>query len=252
MADYNIVEKVTKNGRTFFVMKVKASNIELHNYGYHGNTDLKTLVSAGIIGMNGCFFGKNSSDKTTLNNIVYQGGVPLGSLTDNSDAKRNQTGKAVIYWTGSLLKYADGISTVTDMTIPTAKSSWIQGGIGLYFGKSNWETLMKNSMPEEDWNDLNDNNGKAYRTAMVADTAGKVVYLIACPKTKVTFSELRKDILSYLNVTESTASAYKGITLDGGQSTQIRGYNELGVNGVESPLFARKVPQVIKNTYLNK
>lgn len=249
MADYNVKEKVTVNGRTFFVMRVKAEDIELVNFGYHGSRDVKTLTEAGIIGMNGCFFGNTSSNQTTLNNIVYQSGKPLGSHTDDTDAKRNQTGKAVIYWTGTALKYAENISTSSDLSIPTAKNSWVQGGIGLYFGKTNWKTLMKNSMPAADWNDL---SGTEYRTAMVAKTAAKDVYLFACPKTKVSFDDLRKDILKYFGVTETTASAYKGIALDGGISTQIRGYDKLGVNNIEKPLIGRAVPQVIKNTYLSK
>ena len=89
MANYNLKEKVTLNGRTFFVMRVKAENIELRNFGYHGSTDLKTLTEAGVIGMNGCFFGINIyNGRSTLNNIVYQGGQPLGSLIDDSDVAK--------------------------------------------------------------------------------------------------------------------------------------------------------------------
>lgn len=138
MADYNVKEKVTLNGRTFFVMKVKAENIELCNFGYRGSTDLKAVTEAGIVGMNGCFFGMSiASGKTTLRNIVYQGGKPLGSLSDDTDVEWNNTGKAVIYWTGTTLNYKDGITHISDFTMPTARTSRVQGGIGLYFGKSN-------------------------------------------------------------------------------------------------------------------
>ena len=246
MANYNLKEKVTLNGRTFFVMRVKAENIELRNFGYHGSTDLKTLTEAGVIGMNGCFFGINiNNGRSTLNNIVYQGGQPLGSLIDDSDVAENKVGTAVIYWTGTVLHYNDSVHKIEDFTMPTARDSWIQGGIGLYFGKNNWETLMRNSMGES-WSNLSQ---AAYRTAMVADIGQKDVYLMAWPEDEITFGELREDIFSYFGITESTSSAYEGITLDGGGSTQIRGYDELGINGIEAPSPGREVPQVIVNTY---
>ena len=249
MANYNVKERVTFNGRTFFVMKVKARDIELCNFGYHGSTDLKTLTEAGIIGMNGCFFGKASNGKTTLYNIAYQGGKPIGSLSDDTDAKRNQTGKGLIYWDGTSLRFNDYVADVTSLKIPTASNSWMQGGINLYFGYNNWETMMEPTMEDVEWNDL---RGRAYRTAMVAHISKNDLYLFACPKTQITFSELRKDIFSYFGITESTSSAYKGIALDGGISTQIRGYSESGVNGAETPFLVRAVAQVIKNTYLSK
>ena len=104
---------------------------------------------------------------------------------------------------------------------------------------------MRNSMGES-WSNLSQ---AAYRTAMVADIGQKDVYLMAWPEDEITFGELREDIFSYFGITESTSSAYEGITLDGGGSTQIRGYDELGINGIEAPSPGRKVPQVIVNTY---
>lgn len=248
MAAYNILEAATLNGRTVYVMKVRASDIELVNFGYNASTALKTLSGAEILGMNGCWFGQNpETHATELCNIVYQSGKPLGSLPSNEDATENKVGKSVIYWTGSALKGASGISTVTDMTIPTARGSWVQGGCGLYFGSSNWDYLMENSMPntEEDtgWIYLSQAH---YRTAMVAHPSTGDVYLFAWTKNEINLGELRQDIFTYLGISEYTSYDYFGLMLDGGRSTQIRGLNTSGRPVFQCTLLTRTVPQVIK------
>lgn len=223
-------------------MKVRAKDILLQNFGYHGSTQLKRLSSLHVPGMNGCFFGEASNGKTTLDNIVYQGGKPLGSLTDDSDAMRNNVGKTVIYWTGSSLKYQSGVATVNDMSLPTASNSWVQGGIGLYFGSSNWDALIEASMPAKSWEDLEPAN---YRTAMVAEPAAGNVYLFAWEYHKIQIYEIRQCIFEYFGVSEYTSSAYAGIMLDGGHSTQIGGYDESNKISVYSVNYARAVPQMI-------
>ena len=168
-----------------------------------------------------------------LLNVTYCDGAPVGSAsygTPPRDGTAQTVGDAVIFCYGynaqlseEKVNIADGES-VLDIAGITHASSWAQDGIALSLGKQNWSNRR----------DVSPNHAANGWSAMVADCTTSTVYLIAVRdpgnKNTITQQNIRDAITEYFGITEGSTvnSRYKGILLDGSDSTQMRFRNRYG------------------------
>ena len=195
----------------------------------------KSLMESSYYGINGGWFnlGEPGEIGRGLLNVTYCDGAPVGSAsygTPPRDGTAQTVGDAVIFCYGYNARLSeeevdidDGTSAL-DITGITHVSSWAQGGIALSLGKQNWSN-RKNVSPNQVANGW---------SAMVADCTTSTVHLIAVrdPSNKKTITQqnIRDAITEYFGITEGSTvnSRYKGILLDGGDSTQMRFRNRYG------------------------
>ena len=100
---------------------------------------------------------------------------------------------------------------------PTAV--WIQGGINMHFGNTNWSS-------SENWYfDYGVSSTSTGRTAMVANTKTNELYLIiATSSSGKSITTFRNAMKSYFGFSDSNngSSDYAGLMLDGGASSSMR------------------------------
>ena len=213
-----------------YIYDTPSTNIKLRTLDQQ-----KNLLESSYYGINGGWFnlGESGEIGRGLLNVTYCDGAPVGSAsygTPPRDGTAQTVGDAVIFCCGynaqlseEKVNIADGESAL-DIAGITHASSWAQGGIALSLGKQNWSNRR----------DVSPNHAANGWSAMVADCTTSTVYLIAVRdpgnKNTITQQNIRDAITEYFGITEGSTvnSRYKGILLDGSDSTQMRFRNRYG------------------------
>ncbi len=231
----------TINGKTvtLYEISTRSSNIKVMSFARKHNQAkmVKTLPESGEYGINASWFAIDG-DKHIMN-LAYQNGERQGSILDDSkvqvvegvitDGFTNSVGKSAIFRANGVLGFSSNI--VNSSSSLVSNSTWLQGGINLFLGDSDWSTKFNNE------------GGSAYlspakRSAMVADLMNDKVYLFAVTQN-ISPSTFRTAIMKRLSIQEgNTAYKYFGIMLDGGGSTQMAG-------DTISILSTRPIPQIV-------
>ena len=224
---------------TLYEISTRSSNIKVMSFARKHNQAkmVKTLPESGEYGINASWFAIDG-DKHIMN-LAYQNGERQGSILDDSkvqvvegvitDGFTNSVGKSAIFRANGVLGFSSNI--VNSSSSLVSNSTWLQGGINLFLGDSDWSTKFNNE------------GGSAYlspakRSAMVADLMNDKVYLFAVTQN-ISPSTCRTAIMKRLSIQEgNTAYKYFGIMLDGGGSTQMAG-------DTISILSTRPIPQIV-------
>ncbi len=224
---------------TLYEISTRSSNIKVMSFARKHNQAkmVKTLPESGEYGINASWFAIDG-DKHIMN-LAYQNGERQGSILDDSkvqvvegvitDGFTNSVGKSAIFRANGVLGFSSNI--VNSSSSLVSNSTWLQGGINLFLGDSDWSTKFNNE------------GGSAYlspakRSAMVADLMNDKVYLFAVTQN-ISPSTFRTAIMKRLSIQEgNTAYKYFGIMLDGGGSTQMAG-------DTISILSTRPIPQIV-------
>lgn len=224
---------------TLYEISTRSSNIKVMSFARKTgqNKLVKTLSASGEYGINASWFDING-DKHIMN-LAYQNGVRQGSILNDADVHEingvlpdgftNSVGKSAIFRANGVLGFSSNI--VNSSSSLVSNSTWLQGGINLFLGDSDWSTKFNNE------------GGSAYlspakRSAMVADLMNDKVYLFAVTQN-ISPSTFRTAIMKRLSIQEgNTAYKYFGIMLDGGGSTQMAG-------DTISILSTRPIPQIV-------
>ena len=205
------------SGLTLHIMKTSPSNIVLVNIK-------RTAVkNSNRYGINGGFFTTAGSDYTFYN-IATNNGVsvgPNGSGDANGSGGSSKVGNAALAYHNGKLKMIDDVIRATEaqgaLGSPTAV--WIQGGINMHFGNTNWSS-------SENWYfDYGVSSTRTGRTAMVANTKTNELYLIiATSSSGKSITTFRNAMKSYFGFSDSNngSSDYAGLMLDGGASSSMR------------------------------
>lgn len=228
---------VTVNGNTITLKYIKtaASNIKVLSFSRkYGTETLKTLSAANEYGINASWFANGTDNH--ISNLAYQNGVRQGYFLDDDDVPvvngvvtdgfTNSVGKSLIYSTGGKVYLAPNVPLANTMCSST---TWAQGGIGLYLEYADGYDRFA------DEGDGQFTGDRAARSAMVVDKATDQVYLVATADS-VSVKNFRAAIIQNFSIEED--SLWRGILLDGGGSTQLRGSNVQ----ISS---ARAVPQMV-------
>ena len=224
---------------TLYEISTRSSNIKVMSFARKHNQAkmVKTLPESGEYGINASWFAIDGYKH--IMNLAYQNGERQGSILDDSkvqvvegvitDGFTNSVGKSAIFRANGVLGFSSNI--VNSSSSLVSNSTWLQGGINLFLGDSDWSTKFNNE------------GGSAYlspakRSAMVADLMNDKVYLFAVTQN-ISPSTFRTAIMKRLSIQEgNTAYKYFGIMLDGGGSTQMAG-------DTISILSTRPIPQIV-------
>lgn len=98
-------------GRDVYIVKTKASNIELVNLTSSSYPKGKTIKNSGYYGMNASWYEeiKEGGDiYSCILNIAYQDGKPLGALSQYKYGQKNRVGDCLIYYKNGSVYYAEG------------------------------------------------------------------------------------------------------------------------------------------------
>ena len=233
-ANYRYINQTTANGIELHILKTDASNIMFRNF-----KKKQSLVDSIFFGVNGGFFGGDAI------NIAKCDGVNYGR-TDNDNL-----GGGIITWDGSSLHCYNNSSmrNVETVLSTNEKGTWAQV-YSMFLGASDARERSLAEVNDNDRGYLTDPaDGK---TALVADMSTDTVYLIAArdenDENTITFTDFRRAIQYYLNIPEGStpSSRYKGLMLDGGGSTQLRGKKTNGsIVTVSTSGYKRPLCQVI-------
>lgn len=213
-AHYRYINQTTANGVELHILKTDASNIMFRDLEQE-----RSLVDSIFFGVNGGFFG------TGIINIAKCDGVNYGGQNNDN------VGGGIITWNGSSLHCYTNSSmrNVSTVLSTNATGTWAQGGYSMFLGASD---ARERSLEEVNNTDPNHylTYGSAGKTALVADLSTDTIYLFVARADDpnddlITFTTLRRAIQYYLNIPEGTtpSSRYKGLMLDGGGSSQLRG-----------------------------
>ena len=227
MANNHTCSTFTYYDREFNILETSASNIQLVNILQNGEG--QKISNTSYYGMNASYFDTNGTTKNKLLNIAFQDGDSVGSGVTSTDGYNNEMGTGLIYWTGSTLGCADGVTSSSSSMVPKTSGSWAQGGFHLYLCDSNWS------------NKTNDITSAGAKCGILINKSTKKVYLFMCKITSTTTSDLRYAMMQYAGLSDGGSKGYwDAIMVDGGLSAQIRGD---GLNS--SVTFARGIPQII-------
>ena len=208
-----------------YVYDTPATNIQLLTLDKK-----KSLVDSTYYGINGGWFNLSASGEIGrgLLNITYCDGGPVGSATYGDpprDGTAQTVGDAAIFYNGANKTLKEVIAeSATDIVGVTNTKSWAQGGIALSLGKREWTNRKSVSA----------NQAANAWTALVADLTTTRVHLIVTKdpsaKKTITQQDFRDAIMEYFDIPESSSvsSRYKGILLDGSDSTQMKVLNDYG------------------------
>lgn len=230
---------VSKGSVTLKDISTPASNIKILSFSrkYNQRTK-KTIAAANEYGINGSFFAMSTDSH--ISNLAWQNGVRQGYFLNDSevpevngvrtDGFTNSVGKSIIYFKNNQVHFSTSVTSSGESWL--AGSTWIQGGIGLFLGYQDWESMFKKDGEGQYVND------SAKRSAMVINTVTNRVYLIACTSNVMT-KYFREAIMQRFQIQEGdTNHKWRGIMLDGGGSTQLLG------SGI-SVSSERPIPQMV-------
>lgn len=217
-----------------YIYDTVPTNIQLVNLNR-----ASSLIDSSYYGINGGWYnlvttGLSNEQKKSLLNFAYNKGKPIGTSTfiggngivQNGSA--NDVGDFAIAYNGATKKLS--YKTARDITaVPNYNHSgtWVQGGIAMSLGNSNWGSLLHN-------NQVSTSYSAARFTAMVADTVYNKVYLIVTynpnGERTIKYSDLRNAIQERFAITDGSSdnARYKGIFLDGSDSSQMKVLNKYG------------------------
>ena len=219
-------------------IKTPASNIKILSFSRESGSDdtRKTISASGWYGMNGSWFDIGGDGH--IMNLAYDDGVRQGAICSDAsvptvngvkvDGFTNSVGKTLIYYRQGQVMCA---SNVSSPDYRCTDSSWAQGGIGLYLCNMNGYQMFVNEGGGLYSGDVTS------RSALVVNTHTNTAYLITT-STAVTVQNFRLAIMDNFSISEGDPDIWKGILLDGGGSTQLRG-SDIQVSS------SRKVPQMI-------
>lgn len=144
MATNYSVKSFIYNGKYYYEMKTKASNIQLVSfrakYGkdmFIRDTQYKIQCDTEYYGMNASFFTVKTS---VINNIAYQDGKQVGP--GNQGKENNGTGTSIVCWNGSKVSLHNDVLNDSSSYVPKKSGTWAQGGVGLYLGDSGWKNYF--------------------------------------------------------------------------------------------------------------
>lgn len=207
----------TYNGLTLHIMKTAPSNIVLTNI------QRTAIKNSNRYGINGGFFTTSGSDYLFYN-IATNNGVsvgPSGSGDANGSGGNSKVGRAALVYHGGKLKMVDKVLRATEAQAKLGSiiATWMQGGINMYFGDTNWSSSDK-------WYfDYDVDTASTKRTAMVANTRTNELYLIiGVASNAKNITAFRNALKTHFGFTDSSngSSVYVGLMLDGGESSSMR------------------------------
>lgn len=223
----HIFRQVEVGGYVLYMIQTTGSNIKLVNLNHAlGNTSTQTTMqNSGYYGMNGSFY--NVSGNQGLLNITMDSGATVGVGTDSNGnlyGKVNSIGSGLIAWDGSILRHYENITNASSISYLTNQNTWGQGGIALHLGSSDWLSRVESQPGASAYT-----SGYSPRSAMIINVSTNDVYLIMTSGL-IDFATFRARIQQYFGISDGTTSynTYKGIMLDGGTSSQIRGIDGYG------------------------
>lgn len=211
---------------TLNYISTPASNIKVLSFSKkYGTNTKKTVKQSGEYGMNASWFAMNTDNH--IMNLAYHNGVRQGFFRNDSDVPvvngittdgfTNSVGKSIIYYRNGNALFATNVSDSTHNKV--VGSTWVQGGIGLYLGHSDW--YEKFCIDGEN----NYATDTAARSALVINTVTSTAYLVTTSNS-VTVEKFRAAIMANFLIEEGNSNNYwRAILLDGGQSTQLIGEN---------------------------
>lgn len=222
----------TVNGMNLYVIETDASNIQMVNLQ-------KRYIGLGdtpYYGINGGFFNLSPSTDVSCDNYAINNGVPVGP---NGTGANNGIGFAAMAYVNGAVKLLPAIlKTPADLSaaLGGATPTWVQGGGNLMLGNASWSTT-----------DLRFSTGalanSTGRTAIVANTVSKKVYLIISRESSnKSITQFRDAIYQHLGIANGMTT-FVGLLLDGGGSSSLKAK---GANGqtVGSP-GSRALCQII-------
>ncbi|WMJ77308.1 MULTISPECIES: hypothetical protein [unclassified Sedimentibacter] len=228
--NHTCIDFTDSAGRDFKIIKTKASNIKL--VGFNPPEKIRDTT---YYGMNASFYDTTSTNKD-VQNIAYQDGNPVGSITGGTT---NLVGKSIISWNGTSLAHYTNVIYDSSSNVPKTSGSWAQGGVALFLCDTSWKAKYEAQLNSDQVKDL---DGGSARAGILINTNTKDVYLIASRILTTAVFDLRRAMMEYAGITDGGSSGYwHGMMVDGGRSTQLRGED---INLYVSVL-SREVPQII-------
>lgn len=219
-SNYSFYSFIVNSEINYNVLTTSASNIKLVKFSAPTN-----LRDTNYYGMNGSFY---NTDTNVISNIIYQSGANLGN--------DNTCGTSLVYWDGSALRYANGVSDKNSSIIPKSSGSWAQGGFGLFLCDTGWEKKF-NAQPA-----AADMGGGSPRCGILVNADTKTVHLFMTSGLAGTVANLRQAMMEFASLKEGDSPRnYFGLMVDGGRSAQMR-CNEL--NGYV-PILPRGTMQIL-------
>jgi len=213
--------KVTTGGFNLHIIETAPSNITLKNI------QRTAVKNSGQYGVNGAFFTTNGpSNDYVFYNVATENGVALGPHSSgeaNGSGGASKVGRGVIAYHNDALKMFDPAirANETQALLGSTTATWMQGGVGMFLGDSNW----KNS--DKWYFDLAPSSVSSKRTAMVVNTSTKKVFLIVGLTTdgsSKSIEAFRNALKTHFGISDSAngTSVFKGLLLDGGESSSMR------------------------------
>lgn len=209
---------VSANDMNLHIIETDASNIQMVNM------QKKTGGMGTYFGINGGFFNFRPSSDVSCLNYAINNGVPVGP---NGTGAINDLGFAAIAYVNGMVKLLPAIlKDAADLraALGGATPTWVQGGGNLMLGNEDWGIKDLRFSDEA----LVSSTG---RTAIVANTATKKVYLIVSRESAAKrVVDFRDAIHKYFKISEipGGTSTFIGLLLDGGDSSCIRAKNSAG------------------------
>lgn len=226
---------------TLYEISTRANNIKIMSFSRAtgGDKTAKTISASGEYGINASWFARNVEEDKHIMNLAYQNGIRQGYFLKDeevpviggtvTDGFTNSVGKSAIFLANGALGFTSSIEFSSSSLVKN--STWLQGGINLFLGESNWsDKFAIESEGEYD--------SPANRSAMVADLVNDKVYLFAVAQI-VSPETFRDAIMKRLSIQDGvTTNKYHGIMLDGGGSTQMAG-ETINIRST------RRIPQIV-------
>ena len=213
----------------------------------------QTMKASGYCGINGAWF--NFGTDQAILNIAVQNGKCVGPGTQG--IANEDTGSCIIAWDGSSAHFYSGALNATPMlaqgSLYLKAGTWIQGGIGLWLGYSDWLSMYRaqDSGASAYYYDI----GGARRTGLIAclsgQNAGTVKLVVSA--NALTVRAFRTAMQAYLGITDGPQmnGVYQALMLDGGGSSEMVAKNALGQTVVFPADQVRGIPEIITLTNPN-
>ncbi len=204
----------TINGEsiTLYQIRTAASNIKIMSFSRATGRDktLKKISASGEYGINASWF--NYTGDNHIMNLAYQNGIRQGYFLNDAevpvvasavtDGFTNSVGKSAIFLANGVLGFTSSIEFSSSSLVKN--SIWLQGGINLFLGESNWSTKF-------DIESGGEHDSPANRSARAAGLVNSKVYLFAGTQS-VNISTFRNAIMRNLSIQEDgTSPKYRGI-----------------------------------------
>lgn len=227
------------------VITTRASNIKLLNQRVVSKQ--QTMKASGYCGINGAWF--NLGGNQAILNIAVQDGKCVGPGTQGT--ANEDVGSCIIAWDGSSAHFYSGALNATPMLSQGSAylkaGTWIQGGIGLWLGYSDWLSLYRDQ--DSGASMAYYNGGSARRTGLIAGLSGQSAGMVklVVSANALTVNGFRAAIQAYLGISDGPQmnGVYQALMLDGGGSSEMVAKNALGQTIVFPANQERGIPEII-------